>query len=76
MKKILILMSMVSVLLTSCELTVGDNVNSTCQCCTSSGQCGKTEEPSGDETTNNEVIENEAFQTDEYTIEEDTLETH
>jgi hypothetical protein len=76
MKKILILMSMVSVLLTSCELTVGDNVNSTCQCCTSSGQCGKTEEPAIDETTNNEVIENGAFSTDEYSIEEDTIEQY
>jgi|LakMenEpi03Aug12_release.lakeMendotaPanAssembly.Ray.scaffolds.fasta_scaffold1250082_2 hypothetical protein len=71
MKKILILMSMVSVLLTSCELTVGDNVNSTCQCCTASGQCGKTEEPVKDES-----VENGTFPTDEYTVEEDTTENY
>ncbi len=60
---------MFSILLTSCELTIGDNVNSNCQ-------CGKTDEPDIDETTNNEVIENGAFSTDEYSIEEDTIEQY
>jgi hypothetical protein len=67
MKKSLILLSLFSILLTSCELTIGDNVNCSCKCSGEGQSCGKTEQT----TTNEEV--NSDFSTDEYNVEEDTL---
>jgi hypothetical protein len=67
MKKSLILLSLFSILLTSCELTIGDNVNCSCKCGGEEQSCGKTEK-----TTTNEEVNNE-FNTDEYNVEEDTL---
>ena len=65
MKKNLLFLSLFSLILTSCELTIGDNVNCSCTCCGEGQSCGQTEQ-----TTN------EVFKTDEYNIEEDTTLTH
>jgi hypothetical protein len=61
MKKILLMLSLFSILLTSCELAIGDNVNCSCKCCGESQTCTKEET-----TTNTD------YPTDEYNIEEDT----
>ena len=66
MKKSLILLSLFSLLLTSCELTIGDNVNCSCKCCGEGQSCGKTEQTTTNEETNTD------FPTDEYNVEEDT----
>lgn len=64
MKKTLLILSLFSLLLTSCELTIGDNVNCSCKCCGEGQTCDKTEQTNSD------------FPTDEYNIEEDTTATH
>jgi len=65
MKKILLMLSLFSILLTSCELTIGDNVNCSCKCCGESQTCTK-------EGTTINTETNTDYPTDEYNIEEDT----
>jgi len=66
MKKSLILLSLFSLLLTSCELSIGDNVNCSCKCCREGQSCDKTEQTTTKEEPNAD------FPTSEYKIEEDT----
>lgn len=68
MKKSLILLSLFSLLLTSCELTIGDNVNCSCECCKKEEKCDAPKQ----ESTTGEVTYQEDFPTDEYNVEEDT----
>ena len=65
MKKILLILSLFSILFTSCELTIGDNVNCSCECCKNDNKCST--EQSTDSTDFN--IDSP---TDEYNVEEDT----
>ncbi len=65
MKKTLLILSLFSILFTSCELTIGDNVNCSCECCKNGKGCS-TEQPAASTESNSD------FPTDEYNVEEDT----